>query len=159
MRTRIPGVQNPHWSAPHTANASASRARSASSNPSSVVTLRPATLLSETWHDTCALPSMMTVQHPHWPVGEQPSLGEVTSVVAERREEMGMVVAHGDGAPVHVECRGHAPIVNRFQHFVNLHAGSLPGPWRSTGRSEDPGRRGDAGRVGLPISDLWGGRT
>ena len=31
------------------------------------------------WHETWALPSRITVQQPHCPVGEQPSFGEVTS--------------------------------------------------------------------------------
>ena len=34
---------------------------------------------SETWQATTALPSSSTVQQPHWPEGEQPSLGDVTS--------------------------------------------------------------------------------
>ncbi len=75
----IPGVQNPHCNAPVAANAPAYRSRSAGSSPSSVVTLLPATRSSPRLQDTTGLPSISTVQHPHCPVGEHPSLGLVTS--------------------------------------------------------------------------------
>ena len=78
-RTRMPGVQKPHCRAPVAAKAAAKRSRSPASNPSRVVIDLPATFSSEIWQLTDALPSMSTVQHPHWPEGEQPSLGEVVS--------------------------------------------------------------------------------
>ena len=78
-RTRIPGVQKPHCSAPVAAKAAAKRSLSAASKPSRVVIDLPATFSSEIWQLTDALPSISTVQHPHWPDGEQPSLAEVTS--------------------------------------------------------------------------------
>ena len=77
--TRMPGVQKPHCSAPVAANAAAKRSRSEASNPSKVVIDLPAAFSSEIWQLTDALPSISTVQQPHWPDGEQPSLGEVTS--------------------------------------------------------------------------------
>ena len=53
--------------------------RAASSGrPSSVVIDAPATFASDRLQLTTALPSTSTVQHPHWPDGEQPSLGEHT---------------------------------------------------------------------------------
>ena len=78
-RTTMPGMQKPHCSPPQAANASANRCRSPASNPSSVTTERPSTLASDVWHATTARPSTSTVQQPHWPDGEQPSLGEVMS--------------------------------------------------------------------------------
>ena len=42
-RSRMPGVQNPHWLAPVATKASAQRSRCAAGIPSRVVTLRPAT--------------------------------------------------------------------------------------------------------------------
>ncbi len=45
-RSTIPGVQNPHCNAPFDANTRAYRSRSASGSPSSVVTSRPAVLVS-----------------------------------------------------------------------------------------------------------------
>src|SRR4026209_3013658 len=74
----MPGVQKPHWSAPLAANAEAYRSRSTGSRPSTVVIDVPSTLSIEIWHATRALPSISTVQQPHWPLGEQPSFGDVT---------------------------------------------------------------------------------
>ena len=76
-RITIPGMQKPHCSPPHAANALAYVSRSDSSTPSSVSTDLPTTLASGCWQATTALPSTWTVQQPHWPVGEQPSFGEV----------------------------------------------------------------------------------
>src|SRR4051812_2720231 len=75
----MPGVQNPHCSAPVAANADARRSRSSSSSPSSVTTCVPSILVRGTLQLTIALPSTSTVQQPHWPDGEQPSLGERTT--------------------------------------------------------------------------------
>ncbi len=71
----MPGVQNPHWLAPAAVKASAQAARSASSMPSRVVTARPVTRRAGVTHATRGWPSTSTVQQPHWPWGEQPSLG------------------------------------------------------------------------------------
>jgi hypothetical protein len=79
VRMTMPGVQNPHWSAPVAAKAAAYRSRSAASRPSSVVTVLPATRSRVRLQLTTGLPSIRTVQQPHWPDGEQPSLGLVTS--------------------------------------------------------------------------------
>jgi hypothetical protein len=84
QRITMPGVQKPHCSAPVEAKAATMRSRSASSSPSSVVTDRPSTLASDRLQLTVALPSSSTVQHPHWPEGAQPSLGEVTSSSSRR---------------------------------------------------------------------------
>src|SRR5579872_272627 len=87
-RTTMPGVQKPHWSAPVAENASAKRRRSSGAMPSRVVTERPSTRSSPSEQAMIALPSRRTVQQPHWPDGEQPSFGEVTSSSsrsAERR--------------------------------------------------------------------------
>jgi len=73
---RIPGVQNPHWLAPALRKASAQRVRSSGSNPSTVVTDRPATRLTAVTQATRAASSTHTVQHPHWPWGLHPSLTE-----------------------------------------------------------------------------------
>ncbi len=70
----IPGVQNPHWLAPWALNASAQRP--ASDIPSIVVTDRPAARRTGVTQDTRGCPSTSTVQHPHWPCGLHPSLGE-----------------------------------------------------------------------------------
>ncbi len=78
-RITIPGMQNPHCRPPHAEKASAKRCRSSSSTPSSVVTDLPSALATSYWHDTVALPSISTVQQPHWPDGEQPSFGDVMS--------------------------------------------------------------------------------
>ena len=77
-RITIPGMQNPHWRPPHAANASEYFLRSASSTPSRVVTVRPSARATGYWQLTWALPSIITVQQPHCPEGEQPSFGEVT---------------------------------------------------------------------------------
>ena len=60
---------------PWAANVSAIRCRSSSSTPSSVV-IRRRRLLERGLHEMRALPSINTVQHLHWPDGEQ-SFGEV----------------------------------------------------------------------------------
>ena len=78
-RITMPGMQNPHCKPPHAANASEKDWRSDSSTPSKVVISRPSALATGYWHETWALPSIMMVQQPHWPVGEHPSLGEVMS--------------------------------------------------------------------------------
>jgi hypothetical protein len=78
-RITIPGVQNPHCNAPVAANAPEYLSRSSAGSPSSVVTLFPATRSSPRLHATTGLPSTSTVQQPHCPVGEHPSLGLVTS--------------------------------------------------------------------------------
>ena len=78
-RITIPGMQNPHCSPPQAAKASAKRVRSSSATPSSVVIDFPAARAMGNWQDTWTLPSIITVQHPHCPDGEQPSFGEVTS--------------------------------------------------------------------------------
>ena len=78
-RITIPGMQNPHCKPPLAANASANTLRSPSGTPSSVMISLPSIFSSDCWHDTTALPSINTVQHPHCPDGEQPSLGDVTS--------------------------------------------------------------------------------
>ena len=78
-RITMPGMQKPHCSPPHAAKASANAWRSVSSTPSSVTTDDPSTFSNRCWHETTALPSTNTVQHPHWPDGEQPSFGEVMS--------------------------------------------------------------------------------
>src|ERR1035438_10730658 len=75
----MPGVQKPHCRAPAAANAAAKRSLSVASNACLVVVDLPAAFSSEIWQLTDALPSISTVQHPHWPDGEQPSLGDVTS--------------------------------------------------------------------------------
>lgn len=54
-KTSMPGVQNPHWSAPVAAKAAARRARSSSGRPSSVVTSLPSARSRPTWHNTTAL--------------------------------------------------------------------------------------------------------
>src|SRR5579875_1844407 len=48
------------------------------------MTARPAALARGYWHDTCTLPSIITVQQPQWPEGEHPSLGEVMSSSSRR---------------------------------------------------------------------------
>ncbi len=78
-RITMPGMQNPHCSPPHAANASEKLRRSASSTPSSVTIDLPSALATSYWQVTVALPSMSTVQQPHCPEGEQPSFGEVMS--------------------------------------------------------------------------------
>ncbi len=65
VRTRMPGVQNPHCSAPVDAKAAAMRSRASSSIPSRVVTCAPAMRSSERLQLTTAFPSTSTVQHPH----------------------------------------------------------------------------------------------
>jgi len=45
---------------------------------------------------TTALPSTSTVQHPHWPDGEQPSLGEQTPS-SSRNAARQMRMRVGDG--------------------------------------------------------------
>ena len=64
-RMTMPGMQNPHCSPPHAANASANAVRSSASTPSRVSTDLPATLATGCWQLTTALPSMWTVQQPH----------------------------------------------------------------------------------------------
>src|ERR1044071_512349 len=75
-RTTIPGVQKPHCKPPAAIKLSANVSRSSSLKPSRVRIDLPATLFAGTAQDTTALPSTITVQHPHWPVGLQPSLGD-----------------------------------------------------------------------------------
>ena len=64
----MPGVQNPHWTAPHSTNArsiacpSASRAR-----PSIVVTARPSQSTANIRHAQRDVPSTITVHAPHSP--------------------------------------------------------------------------------------------
>ena len=72
----IPGVQNPHWLAPVAAKASAHIVATSGSSPSTVVTRRPATRRRGVTQATRGAPSTSTVQHPHWPWGEQPSLAD-----------------------------------------------------------------------------------
>ena len=73
----MPGVQNPHWRAPQAAKTSAMRARSSVDTPSRDNTSVPAALSIEVWQATRARPSTSTAQHPHWPLGEHPSLGDM----------------------------------------------------------------------------------
>ena len=75
-RSRIPGVQKPHWLAPAAAKAPAHRALSSGSSPSTVVTDRPATRRIAVTQATRAAPSTHTVQQPHCPWGLQPSFTE-----------------------------------------------------------------------------------
>ena len=49
----------------------------------------PATLAISRLQLTTALPSMSTVQHPHWPDGEQPSFGLVDGSSSRRRSRCG----------------------------------------------------------------------
>ena len=72
----MPGVQKPHWLAPVAQNAPPQRARSSALNPSSVVMERPLTRRVGVTHATRGWPSINTVQQPHWPWGEQPSLAD-----------------------------------------------------------------------------------
>src|SRR5207342_3400239 len=71
--------QNPHCRPPEAAKASAKLDRSSPEMPSNVVIDLPATLATDWVQATIGLPSTSTVQQPHCPDGEQPSLGEVTS--------------------------------------------------------------------------------
>lgn len=72
-RQTIPGVQKPHWEAPWAMKADAHRVRSSSVNPSTVVTVLPATLRSGVTQETRGALSIKTVQQPHWPWGLHPS--------------------------------------------------------------------------------------
>ena len=49
-----------------------------------MVTRDPSAFSIEIWQATRALPSNSTVQLPHWPEGEQPSLGDVTPSSSRR---------------------------------------------------------------------------
>src|SRR5208282_538749 len=75
----------PHGSPPVVTNARASRSRSADGRPSSVVTVLPATDLALTTQDSTTLPSTITAQQPHCPMGWQPFLGETMSNLSRRR--------------------------------------------------------------------------
>ena len=75
-RSRMPGVQNPHWLAPVATKASTQRSLRSGSSPSTVVTARPDTRRSGVTQATRAEPSTQTVQQPHWPWGLHPSLTE-----------------------------------------------------------------------------------
>ena len=85
----MPGVQNPHWLAPASANALVQRLLSSGSSPSTVVMERPATRRTAVTQATRGAPSTQTVQQPHWPWGLHPSLTEwqpTCSRSASRRE-------------------------------------------------------------------------
>ena len=99
----MPGVQNPHWSAPVAAKAAAYRSRSSAGRPSSVVTALPSTRSSPIEQLTTGLPSTSTVQHPHWPDGEQPSLGLVTSSSSRRAASRCGWSPTSTGAPLSVK--------------------------------------------------------
>ena len=101
-RSRMPGVQKPHWLAPAATKAPAQRLSSSGSSPSTVVTERPATRRTGVTQATRAAPSTQTVQQPHWPWGLQPSLTErqpSCSRSASRRE-VPSIVLDRDGGPV-----------------------------------------------------------
>ena len=110
-RTRIPGVQKPHCRAPEAAKAAANRSRSAGSKPSRVVIDLPATFSREIWQLTDALPSMSTVQQPHWPDGEHPSLAEVRSELLAQCREKSRMVANFYRPSVHRELRHRLPFL------------------------------------------------
>jgi hypothetical protein len=62
------------------------------SKPSRVVTSLPSALSRPVTQLTIAFPSSSTVQQPHWPDGEHPSLGEVMpEFVAQGAEEMRVI--------------------------------------------------------------------
>ena len=86
VRTRIPGVQKPHWRAPEAAKADAKRSLCTGSKPSRVTTSLPATFSRARTQATKARPLTRTVQQPHWPDGAQPSLAEVISSSSRRAE-------------------------------------------------------------------------
>ena len=79
-RMTMPGMQKPHCRrAARGERVGEPRRARPRSTPSSVVIALPAAFSSDSWQLTTALPSTSTVQQPHWPDGEQPSLGEVMS--------------------------------------------------------------------------------
>ena len=102
------------------------RARPAST-PSSVTIELPSTFSSGCWHDTTALPSISTVQHPHCPDGEQPSLGEVTSSSSRSAASRCGCVRYTDtGVPlstneaVGVVRRAGCRVVVELRHRLNI---------------------------------------
>ena len=73
----ITRMQKPHCTPPQRTNESAICWRCSSSSPSSVVIVLPSAFAGDRAHDKTGLPSINTVQQPHWAWGWQPFLGEV----------------------------------------------------------------------------------
>ncbi len=82
----IPGVQNPHCDAPAATKAVDNDSRKSFGKPSRVVIVRSTTRVTGVTHASRGSPSTNTVQHPHCPWGEQPSLAETTSNRSRKTE-------------------------------------------------------------------------
>ncbi len=72
----MPGMQKPHWTAPALAKVQLYTSFSRGDSPSTVTTLRPASLAVVNRQARAALPSTSTMQAPQAP-SEQPSFTEV----------------------------------------------------------------------------------
>ena len=102
----MPGVQNPHWLAPVAQNASPQASRRSAGSPSSVVIDRPRTRRAGVTHDTRGAPSTSTVQHPHWPWGLHPSLGERDPSVSRNTSRSDPPAGASTVDPVRVKVTG-----------------------------------------------------
>ena len=103
-RITMPGMQKPHCSPPHAANASEKHCRSASSTPSSVTTDFP-----------LGLGDVVLTRHGRLPVDQHGATAALTrrrtavlrrrdvELLAERGEEVRMARPHGDRSAVHLE--------------------------------------------------------
>ena len=103
-RMMIPGVQNPHWLAPVSVNASAHRSRSTGSIPSRVVTSRPATRRTGVTQATRAGAVDPHRAAPALALGAAPVLrGPLPQPVPQGLEERDAVVGHLDRLAVDAE--------------------------------------------------------
>ena len=73
----MPGVQNPHCTAPFSTNAPAIVSARFVSNPSKVLTSAFSSFDSLVKQANLAFPLMLTIQAPQVPCPEQPSFAEV----------------------------------------------------------------------------------
>ena len=79
----MPGMQNPHWTAPASAKAQANTSFSRWERPSTVTTRRPSSFAAVNRQARAALPSTSTMQAPQAP-SEQPSFTEVSRSSSRR---------------------------------------------------------------------------
>ena len=80
----MPGVQKPHCTPPLTTKASANTSRSCADRPSAVVSDFPSRSFIFIRQLSRAMPSTRTVQQPHTPSPEQPSLGLMSPATSRK---------------------------------------------------------------------------
>ena len=99
-----PGVQNPHWTAPVSTNASCTRcSRPSSARPSTVTTSWPSACAASTRHAQTSVPSSRTEHEPHSPCSQaffEPGRPEPLAERVEQalaRPDLGLVLLAVDG--------------------------------------------------------------